>query len=307
MPNFSIIANDSHSNLKKMIKKIFLLFFLDLPLQACAELPLTVEDLIGERGKIRLDYSVSYANSERSSIRMGEPLIVQTGATSFVRIPTRVGEVNANDDLLVSTLGMRYGLTSRTEIYGRGSYLYGMYRSSGAFGPTSSIESRFVDSWIGANYRFKFDDDTPAVIGFTEFSIRERDAAGGRSFKSNMVGITAYKSIDPIVFSVTSAYRVNRGYVADTKTFKPGNLVMLTPSISFAANSFVTLSAGVQWSSRRADRINQVDQGALKTSTDLILGINYSVNQKNSVGLSMRTNSSGRNGAGLRLNWLSSL
>ncbi len=291
----------------KKIYRLQILFFFAIPLFAYAELPLTVEDLISEKGKVRFESSISYANSERISVRAGEPLVVQTGPTSFVSIPTRVGEVNANDDLLVGTLGFRYGLTNRTEIYGRGSYLHDRSRNSGTFGSSSSTESRFIDAWIGANYRFKFDGETPAMVGFAEFSVRENDATGNRSFKSNMIGATVYKSIDPVVFSLTSAYRFNRSYSSNFKKYKSGNVFLLTPSVSFAANNFVTLSAGVQWSSRQSDQVNKIEQGARKTSTDLVLGVSYSIDPKNSVGLSMRTNSSGRNGAGLRLNWLSSL
>ena len=288
-------------------KKPLVYLLLATPAISHAELPLTIEDLISEKGKIRLESSISYTNTDRNSVGVGEPLVVQTGPTSFVSIPTRVGEIQRNDDLLIATIGIRYGLTNRTEIYGRGSYLYDRHRSSGDFGSTSTTESRFLDAWIGANYRFKFDDETPAVIGFAEASIREKDSTGSRSFKSNMIGVTTYKSIDPVVFSFTSAYQFNRSHTTNFNEYKSGNLLLLTPSISFAANSLVTLSAGFQWSNRQADQFNQRSLGSRKTSTSINLGVSYSVDQKNSIGLSMRTNSSGRDGAGLRLGWLSSI
>jgi len=46
---------------------------------AHADLPLTVEDLITDKGKIKVDMSLSYANSDRQGVSTGEPIDVQTG------------------------------------------------------------------------------------------------------------------------------------------------------------------------------------------------------------------------------------
>lgn len=51
---------------------------------ALADLPLTVEDLFTDKGKYKLDVSLSYANSDRHGISTGEPVTVQTGVASFI-------------------------------------------------------------------------------------------------------------------------------------------------------------------------------------------------------------------------------
>ena len=43
---------------------------------ARAYLPLTVEDLITDKGKIKLDVSLAYANSDRQGVSTGEPITV---------------------------------------------------------------------------------------------------------------------------------------------------------------------------------------------------------------------------------------
>ena len=78
---------------------------------AYADLPLTVEDLITDKGKVKLDISVAYANSDRQGVSTGELITVQTGATSFMTLPTLIGESRGNSDSLVGTVGLRYGLT----------------------------------------------------------------------------------------------------------------------------------------------------------------------------------------------------
>lgn len=64
-----------------------------MPVMAQADLPLTVEDLITDKGKLKLDMSLTYANSDRRGVATGEPITIQTGPTSFVTLPTAIGEL----------------------------------------------------------------------------------------------------------------------------------------------------------------------------------------------------------------------
>lgn len=80
---------------------------------AWADLPLTVEDILTDKGRVRLDLSLAYANSERTGVAVGEPVIVQTGRASFVTLPGQVGERISNSDSLVGAFGLRYGVTSK--------------------------------------------------------------------------------------------------------------------------------------------------------------------------------------------------
>jgi hypothetical protein len=274
------------------------------PSIAHADLPLTVEDLITDKGKVKLDVSVAYANSDRQGVSTGEPITVQTGPTSFVTLPTLIGESRGNSDSLVGTLGLRYGLTSKAEIFARTSYLTSNSRSSDLSGTSSHSENRFADAWAGINYQFKKDNDTPAVLGFTEIALREKHEKSSRSFKSALVGITTYKAIDPVVFSLTTAYRANLSRQDGDTTYKPGNLLLLNPSIAFAVNDRVTLTTGMQWTNRQADKWDNQAQGFRRTSSDLLLGVGYGISKGSTLNLTFKSNVSGSNGADLRLNWL---
>ena len=163
---------------------------------AWADLPLNVEDLITDKGKVKLDLSLAYANMDRSGVSTGEPIIVQTGPTSFVTVPTLVGESIGNSDTLVATFGMRYGLTAKAEVYARTSSLSSSHRSSGVGGTTSSSEAGFADAWTGINYQFKQDDDGPALLGFGEVALREKHRHSSSSFKSAMLGVTTYQATE---------------------------------------------------------------------------------------------------------------
>jgi len=122
---------------------------------ALADLPLTVEDLITDKGKFKLDLSLAYANQDRQGVSTGEPIDIQIGPTAFVTLPTAIGTRIGNSDTLVATLGLRYGLTAKTEIYARASGLTSHQRTSGVTGTASSRESRFADAWVGVNRQFR--------------------------------------------------------------------------------------------------------------------------------------------------------
>ncbi len=271
---------------------------------AWADLPLTVEDLITDKGKVKLDVSLAYANADRQGVSTGEPITIQTGPTSFVTLPTLVGEHIGNSDTVVATLGLRYGLTAKAEVYARMSGLSSTQRSSGVGGTASSSESGFADAWAGVNYQFRKDDDGPAVLGFAEVALREKHRRDSASFKSAMLGITTYKAIDPVVFSLTAAYRFNQARQDGPQDYKPGNLLLLNPSVGFAVNDRVTLTTGMQWTRRQADQFDGQAQGITRTATDLLLGVGYGFDKGNTLNTTLKVNASGRSGSELRVNWL---
>lgn len=271
---------------------------------AKADLPLTIEELITDRGKLKLDLSLSYANADRHGISTGEPITVQTGPTSFITVPTLIGESVGNSDTVVATLGLRYGLTSKSEVYVRTSGLSSRARDSGVSGRSSNNESGFADAWAGFNYQFTKDGDGPAVIGFAEIALREKHQRSSASFQSAMLGVTSYKAIDPVVFSLTAAYRLNMTRQDGTQDYKPGNLMLINPTMGFAVNDRVTLTSGVQWTRRQADRFDQQAQGIARTATDLLLGVGYGFTRDSTLNTTFKINASGRDGSELRTSWL---
>lgn len=275
-----------------------------VPSAAYADLPLTIEDLIADKDKVKLDLSVAYANVDRQGVSTGEPIIVQTGPISFVTLPTAIGESIGNSDTFVSTLGVRYGLTAKAEVYARMSVLSASQRTSGVGGTSSNSDSRFADAWAGVNYQFKRDNDTPALLGFAEIALREKHRGSSASFKSAMLGITAYKAIDPVVFSLTAGYRFSQTHKDGAQNYRPGNLMLINPSVGFAVNDRVTLTTGLQWTRRKADRLDGNTQGIARTATDLLLGVGYGFIKGNILNTTFKVNASGNSGAELRVNWL---
>jgi hypothetical protein len=219
-------------------------------------------------------------------------------------LPTSIGESRGNSDSVVGTLGLRYGLTAKAEVFFRTSYLYNSARTSDVAGTSSNSESRFADAWVGINYQLKKDDKTPALLGFAEIALREKHSQSSSSFKSALIGMTVYKAIDPVVISLTTAYRFNQSRQDGTRDYKPGNLLLLNPSVAFAVNDRVTLITGMQWTNRQADKWDGSAQGFRRTSSDLLLGVGYGISKGKTVNITFKSNVSGSSGADLRLSWL---
>jgi hypothetical protein len=272
-----------------------------MQINARADVPLTVEDIITDKGKVKIDIGASYSNSEQSDL-LTDNLSIQTGATSFITLPLVVGQTNSNRDTWVGTLGLRYGLTKKAEVYTRMSYLSTSQRDTSSQGTSKQSSHQFADAWAGVNYQFKDDSKTPAFIGFAEIALREKSISSS-SFKSALIGLTAYKANDPVVLSLTTAYRFNRARADGGRAYKPGNFILISPSIGFAVNDKVTLTGGVQWINRQADQADGQTIGIRKTSTDVLLGVGYGFSKSSVLTTTATLNASGHEGANLNMSW----
>lgn len=270
-----------------------------LPLSAYADLPLTIEDIITDKGKWKLETSLTYLNSENSRAALAAPVYIQTGATSFIPIPTEIQENGSNTDMLAGTLGLRYGLTGNTDIYGSGSYLWHEERKLDGNGKTRN--KRMSDISAGISHTFLKDDKNPALIAFLESTVYEKSRNKASSGKSWLIGATTYKAIDPVVLSLTAAYRINGSKTLSSNTkYKAGNYWMLNPNISFAANDRISLTGGIQWLGKQPDRLDGKKESARNTSTYAHFGAGFGFTKTTALNASARFNVSGQSSSELK-------
>ncbi len=270
---------------------------------AFADTPIKVEDAITDKGKLKVDVGVTYSNSDNQNFAVGESVLVQTGTNSFVQIPSSINEQRTNQDHVIGTLGIRYGLTDRAEIYSRTSYQYSQVRGSDSSGTHHYSENRLSDTWLGVNYQFKKDTGTPAVLGFAEVALAERYPDKLRSFQSAMVGLTTYNVIDPVLLSLNVAYRMSRASRQGENRYKAGNLLLISPAVAFSVNEKITLNGGIQWIYKNTDTYNDKSTTHNQTSTDMLWGMTYSPSKNNIFDLSVKSNISGQKGADLNFKW----
>ena len=291
----------------KVIAILLLCTTVALPSQA--DLPLKIEDLLTKKNQWRGELGMVYANREQRDISTGEFIQIQIGPTQFISLPTVGGEQQVNSDTLVLTPGLRYGVTLDTELYGRLSLSHTASRSEDAGGGThSQSDDRFADVWLGINHRFWDDDEHPALLGFLEVAALENVANEGTdnvSGKSWLFGLTTYRAIDPLVLGLTAAYGLNlERRLTNGTDHQPGDFLLLNPSVNFAVNNWVTLTYGLQWRWRQADKFNGQPQGLRTTNTAMSLGLGYSWSQRLTLNFNARTNISGQNNAEIGLTFL---
>ncbi|HGO8916635.1 meta-pathway of phenol degradation family protein [Neisseria meningitidis] len=270
-----------------------------LPLSTYADLPLTIEDIMTDKGKWKLETSLTYLNSENNRAELAAPVYIQTGATSFIPIPTEIQENGSNTDMLAGTLGLRYGLTGNTDIYGSGSYLWHEERKLDGNGKTRN--KRMSDISAGISHTFLKDDKNPALIGFLESTVYEKSRNKASSGKSWLIGATTYKAIDPVVLSLTAAYRINGSKTLSSNIkYKAGNYWMLNPNISFAANDRISLTGGIQWLGKQPDRLDGKKESARNTSTYAHFGAGFGFTKTTALNASARFNVSGQSSSELK-------
>lgn len=282
------------------VKQYTILSLSFISYSANADLPLSLEELVTNKGQWKLETSINYVNNDSQKSQLSAPILVQTGNASFLPIPTELEEKSQNSDLVVGTFGLRYGLTGNTDLYGSASYLW---REDRYFNDenTKQRNKSFSDISFGISHTFLKDEKNPALIGFLESSLYEKSQHNHSSFKSWLIGATTYRAIDPIVLSMTTAYRFNLKKEINNRTLKAGNYLLLNPSVSFAANDRISLTTGLQWIIRQSDKLNDEKVWITQTSTHLNLGVGVSLTSKTSLNLSTRFNVSGQNSAETRL------
>lgn len=272
---------------------------------AYADLPLTVENLLSDKGKTRIRVSGTYVNNQKRSVDASNPLVVQTGASSFVTVPTVVGENLTNTDVFVSTVNLSHGITAKDELYGRVSaYSLNSRSISATKTISSSSNSQFADAWIGINHKFRSDADKAAILGFAELQIAEKQADGSTAKgKSVVLGATTYRTYDPIVLSLTGAVQINSAIPVNGSDVKKGNSLSLNPSVGFAVNDKVTLTGGVNWRIKGATQINGKKNGITTTRTRLNLSMGYALGKMDTLSFSVQPEISGNGGSQMSLNW----
>ncbi|MGO4157218.1 hypothetical protein [Cupriavidus sp. YAF13] len=266
-----------------------------------ADLPLNIEGLLTDRGEFKLEFGTAYANNNRSGISAGELITIQIGPTQFISLPTSIGESRINSDIIIPNIGLRYGLSADAEVYGKATWIAEYSRSQGESGEASNSYSNFNDAWIGLNYRFLRDEKFPALLGFTELALAEKNNHSAIYGRSLSVGATVYRAIDPVVLSLTTAF-LHRGRrdIGGNSTI-PGSIFIINPQVSFAVNEAVTLSTGLTWRSQAAEKINGMRQGQRNTSSTLNLGLAYLWNKNTILNLTSRSDVSGKGGTEIGL------
>ena len=269
---------------------------------AYAELPLQIEKPLTEQGKWKLEAGLTYANANRSQMTMKEPLLVETESGQVVSVPTDVHQEQINQNTLIPSIGLHYGLTPKVELYGRTAWSMSYTRLLNEIKNKTVQNHRFDSVWLGVNYHL-IDHPEVNVLGFMEGALTEQRKSMVYG-KTVVLGTTFYRSMDPLVLSLTTAYQHHFKDDQELSKDHISGVLMLNPQVSFAANDQITLSSGLTWHYLAVDRYSHqlnnasaLNTSTAATTTSLNLGLAYLYSPQTTLMLRNHFDVSGRGGA----------
>lgn len=208
-----------------------------------------------------------------------------------------------NTDFALYGLGFRYGLTEKTELFTQVRGMYYTTRIEDTDHTHSTDVSRFSSAWITLSRLFIPEGETPAVIGFIGSAFAENTAIHGVDLiygKTWMVGVTSYRVVDPVIFAATASYIYYQDRTVDSSTWDPGDSFQIFPSVSFVANSEITISTGFLWTIKQKNVLDGQAQGIHTTRTDLNMAVGYRMSKKFSWHVNLYANISGEDAASIQ-------
>jgi hypothetical protein len=240
-----------------------LLFIGIIPLMVSAK-AIKVDEILTETKKIQSDMSISYANIQRTS---GDVGLVEYQSTNgdFVVVPTYMGSIESQNDRLMYSLALRYGLNKDVELFGFGNLYSSTEHTLSASGTASHSENGFSSSGIGGVYQVRSEDDYPAVLVGGTVDLIDHDETLKKNFylKSGSVFVSSYYTSDPVVFFIKAAYGYNGSHSNESHSLETGNVLSITPQIHFAVNPYTSLNWGVHYQYKQKDTY---DSNAISTN-----------------------------------------
>jgi hypothetical protein len=249
-----------------------------------ADLPLRIEDVLTQQHKKRVELGFHYSNVD---------IISST--------------THQNSDALSMVIGGRYGINARTEFYTRLSASASELRTQTSTNRSQQSAQKLNALSMGINHQFSPDNDTPALLGFIELSVAENTESDGNHWvyaKTGQIGFSSYRSIDPVILSLTVGYQFTNNRTSNQQTVNPGDTLYITPSVGFAVNNEITLTGGASFSFKSAQRSAGGKINLRTSQTHLTGGIGYAYNQKTTLSFSVGADITGNNGAQSGLNLL---
>ena len=263
-----------------------------LPGSVQAQLPLSIEALLMPPATHTLSLQGSW-QQDRQAVLAARP----DGAGGAL-LSVRQREIEQGS----SSVGARFGLVPGLEFNTRLSNREIRWRDPQAgAGRARGYAAELGMSWLALPER-----GAPALLLDVRADLLSRMAlpdAGQEWLDALELGATVYRSLDPLVLSLSARYRHQGSQGSDALHAPATDHLFLAPQVNFAVNADVTLVAGVSLHYRwDAAESPGVDESRLGTA--LRLGIGYAAGRQSTLFVNTNVATSGSGGAGFDLEWL---
>jgi hypothetical protein len=268
-------------------------------------LGIKLEELLSDKGTFRLEFGSTFSAARQQGVS-GLYETIQTGTGDFVTVPIDVGSTDRQSETVLANIGLRYGLSVKSEVYTRATLRSDRARFTDSItgGAETQSSAGLQSLTVGLNYRFWDEGARPGLIGFADVAVLENTAARGTDFqsgKSGTLGFTAYRVLDPVVLSLTAGYRANFNRAVGDDMIDPGDSLFINPSVAFAVNNELTLTGGFGLDFNGDDRVNGAVQDNRSTNADLQFGLAYAWSENTTLRADTRAETLGDNNVTLGL------
>lgn len=287
------------------MKAVFISFFWVLAISvAVADLPITVDGVIIKNDENRLDISTSIDIRNNRDVTSGYQFI-KDGDGEYVMVATDIGAAYDNAVYTTMNIGLRHGISPKTEIFGS---LTGMsvnqesLDSTGDYQTSNSAGLRQLS--IGINHSLNEPDTDMPLIASASARLAENASLEDDDWshlKTVDVGLSTYKMLDPVLLSAKVGYQHAAERNIGEEKQNPGDLLYLSPSLNFLANDQVTLFTSADITHKQRDQIEGEKTGASDTQANLSGGINYRMDKKHQLSLDVSQNITGEDNAAVTL------
>jgi len=269
------------------MRKIIFLYFI-ATITVLYSKALEIDDILTQKERLKLDIVLSYINLKRDS-SLSVPIEYQTQNGDIVTIPTFVGEQQINQDYINYGFNIKYGLSSRFELFS----ILNLYTSKIYYSQASNFDSKSskdFNSWVlGFNYQIKQETNTPALLIGVMANILERVKFSGDngfnksknvSFKSYKLSTTTYYTTDPLVYLLNISYYINQNREFSNIKIDKSNQIIISPQLYFAINPYSSINFGVKYSHFGKSRLNSKIISNSGSDITYLFGSSYEINSK---------------------------
>lgn len=267
--------------------RTILIFLGTISTHCYADLPLAVENLISNQGKFSLESGLLYGNSKANQTELSGSLPIQIGTNSYINLPTDITTSQQQSDYLIGSLAVKYGISHQSDIGIRANASYIAERDL-AYNRPDNTQSTFElsDISITTSHQVLEDDKYPALVAFADMSVVEKRQNKNTPLANVSIGLTTYRSYDPIVLSLTTGYKYNfEKYLINNQLYKPSDIFFINPQVVFAANDKISLLGGINFKHIAKQTLDKKTTFKPRNATDIVFGIGYGLDNDDNINL----------------------
>lgn len=260
---------------------------------ADAQLPLSIETLLMPPSTFTLSMQTHWHEGRQPALSRR---ITPSGGALVSIGQRRVEQA-------VAAVGARYGFTPGWELNGRLSHRQTRWNDPGG----RAGQARGFSADVGVSWLLRPEQAAPAIMVDARLNLLSKGAvpnAEQQTLNGVELGVTGYRSLDPVVLSVSARYRRQSEHHAASGGPSEVHSLLLAPQVNFAVNAEVTLIGGLSLQYQEP-RLDADTAGGAGVDTALRLGLGYAASRHSTIffNTSIATSETGQ-GSGFDLEWL---